>query len=89
MRGLPGPEPLAAAIAKLKALGTTFVVMTHRTSVLGVADKMLLMRDGTQQAFGPRDEVLAALQKARQPQVQAPAAEAAPAPATPAAPSAA
>jgi ABC-type protease/lipase transport system fused ATPase/permease subunit len=41
----------------LKQLGTTFVVMTHRTSVLGVADKMLIMRDGAQQAFGPRDEV--------------------------------
>jgi ATP-binding cassette subfamily C exporter for protease/lipase len=41
--------------------------MTHRTSVLGVADKMLIMRDGAQQAFGPRDEVLAALQKSRQP----------------------
>jgi ATP-binding cassette subfamily C exporter for protease/lipase len=39
---------------------------------------MLLMRDGAQQAFGPRDEVLAALQKARQPQVQAPPAEATP-----------
>jgi len=85
-----GDAALANAIASLKQLGTTFVVMTHRTSVLGVADKMLLMRDGAQQAFGPRDEVLAALQKARQPQVQAPAAEAAPAtaPATPAAPSA-
>jgi ATP-binding cassette subfamily C exporter for protease/lipase len=84
-----GDAALANAIASLKQLGTTFVVMTHRTSVLGVADKMLLMRDGAQQAFGPRDEVLAALQKARQPQVQAPPAEAAPAPATPAAPSAA
>jgi ATP-binding cassette subfamily C exporter for protease/lipase len=84
-----GDVALANAIASLKQLGTTFVVMTHRTSVLGVADKMLLMRDGAQQAFGPRDEVLAALQKARQPQVQAPPAEAAPAPATPAAPSAA
>jgi ATP-binding cassette subfamily C exporter for protease/lipase len=47
----------------LKQLGTTFVVMTHRTSVLGVADKMLIMREGAQQAFGPRDEVLAALQQ--------------------------
>ena len=70
-----GDAALANAIASLKQLGTTFVVMTHRTSVLGVADKMLLMRDGAQQAFGPRDEVLAALQKARQPQVQAPAAQ--------------
>ena len=58
-----GDAALANAIATLKQLGTTFVVMTHRTSVLGVADKMLIMREGAQQAFGPRDEVLAALQK--------------------------
>jgi ATP-binding cassette subfamily C exporter for protease/lipase len=58
-----GDIALANAIASLKQLGTTFVVMTHRTSVLGVADKMLIMRDGAQQAFGPRDEVLATLQQ--------------------------
>jgi ATP-binding cassette subfamily C exporter for protease/lipase len=58
-----GDTALANAIATLKQLGTTFVVMTHRTSVLGVADKMLILRDGAQQAFGPRDEVLAALQQ--------------------------
>jgi ATP-binding cassette subfamily C exporter for protease/lipase len=57
-----GDIALANAITSLKQLGTTFVVMTHRTSVLGVADKMLIMRDGAQQAFGPRDEVMAALQ---------------------------
>ncbi len=33
---------------------------------MGVADKVLLLRDGSTQAFGPRDEVLAALQKAAQ-----------------------
>ena len=58
-----GDVALANAIAALKQLGTTFVVMTHRTSVLGVADKMLILRGGAQQAFGPRDEVLAALQQ--------------------------
>jgi ATP-binding cassette subfamily C exporter for protease/lipase len=58
-----GDTALANAIATLKQIGTTFVVMTHRTSVLGVADKMLILRDGAQQAFGPRDEVLAALQQ--------------------------
>ena len=50
----------------MKSRGTTFVVMTHRTSVLAVADKMLVLRDGQTQAFGPRDDVLAALQKAAQ-----------------------
>jgi ATP-binding cassette subfamily C exporter for protease/lipase len=58
-----GDAALANAISTLKQLGTTFVVMTHRTSVLGVADKMLVMREGVQQAFGPRDEVLTALQQ--------------------------
>ncbi len=65
-----GDAALAQAIASLKARGTTFVVMTHRTSVLAVADKMLVLRDGQTQAFGPRDEVLAALQKAAQQQQQ-------------------
>ena len=68
-----GDAALARAIQEGKARGTTFVVMTHRTSVLGVADKMLVLRDGMQQAFGPRDEVLAPLQQAKQ-QPAAPAA---------------
>jgi ATP-binding cassette subfamily C exporter for protease/lipase len=59
-----GDAALAAALLELKTRGTTFVIMTHRTSVLAVADKMLVLRDGMQQAFGPRDEVLAALRKA-------------------------
>ena len=75
-----GDAALAQAIASLKARGTTFVVMTHRTSVLAVADKMLVLRDGQTQAFGPRDEVLAALNQAAQQaqaQAQAPAPQAA------------
>ena len=61
-----GDAALAAAILEYKARGTTFVVITHRTSVLSVADKILLLRDGSTAAFGPRDEVLAALNKAAQ-----------------------
>jgi len=59
-----GDAALTAAILNLKARGTTFVVMTHRTSVLAVADKMLVLCDGAMQGFGPRDEVLAALRQA-------------------------
>jgi ATP-binding cassette subfamily C exporter for protease/lipase len=59
-----GDAALSSAILDLKARGTTFVVMTHRTSVLAVADKLLVLNDGVMQAFGPRDEVLAALNKA-------------------------
>jgi ATP-binding cassette subfamily C exporter for protease/lipase len=59
-----GDAALASAIGGLKSRGTTFVVMTHRTSVLAVADKMLLLREGQQQLFGPRDDVIAAINKA-------------------------
>ena len=61
-----GDAALASAILELKARGTTFVVMTHRSSVLAVADKMLVLRDGVMQAFGPRDDVLAALKQANE-----------------------
>jgi len=67
-----GDAALNIALRGLKARGATVVVMTHRTSVLGAMDKVLLLVDGAQQAFGPREEVLAALQKAQaQPQAQA------------------
>ncbi len=58
-----GDAALASAIAQLKSRGTTFVIMTHRTSVLAVADKMLILHEGQSRAFGPRDDVLAALAK--------------------------
>ena len=61
-----GDAALADTIRQMKANGTTFVVMTHRTSILAVADKMLVLRDGQMQAFGPRDEVLAGLSQAQQ-----------------------
>ena len=67
-----GDAALNAALQGLKARGATVVVMTHRTSVLAVVDKVLLLVEGAQQAFGPRDEVMAALQKAQsQAQAQA------------------
>lgn len=61
-----GDAALAQAIRDMKMRGTTFVVMTHRTSVLAVADKMLVLRDGAQQVFGPRDEVVKAINQAVQ-----------------------
>lgn len=67
-----GDAALALAIQELKVRGTTFVIMTHRTSILAVADKMMVLRDGVMQAFGPRNEVLAALKQANdQAQAQA------------------
>jgi ATP-binding cassette, subfamily C, bacterial exporter for protease/lipase len=56
-----GDAALAAAIVSAKARGTTFVIVTQRTSVLGLADKVLALHNGRIQAVGPRDEVLTAL----------------------------
>lgn len=61
-----GNQALVQAIAHAKARGATVVVMTHLPDVLAVADKALVLHGGMQRAFGPRDEVLAALQKANQ-----------------------
>lgn len=68
-----GDAALAKAIKQASARGATVVVITHRTTVLSVTNKILVLRDGQQQAFGPRDEVLAALkQAARQAQMPVP-----------------
>lgn len=59
-----GETALLQALAQQSARGTTLVLMTHRTHVLPVCTHLLVLQEGRQQAFGPRDEVLAALQKA-------------------------
>jgi ATP-binding cassette subfamily C exporter for protease/lipase len=56
-----GEAALVRAVASLKAGGSTVVLITHRPSVLGVVDRLLLMKQGVQQIFGPKDEVLKAL----------------------------
>ena len=56
-----GERALVQAVAELKKRGTTVVLITHRPSILGIADKILYLRDGQIQMFGARDEVIAAL----------------------------
>lgn len=59
-----GDKQLLAALQALKARGATTVAITHRKSILPVADKLLVLNDGQVVAFGPRDDVLAAMKKA-------------------------
>jgi PrtD family type I secretion system ABC transporter len=56
-----GEEALVRAIAQAKAQGTTIIVITHRPSILGLADKLLLLRNGAIEAFGDSREVIAKL----------------------------
>jgi ATP-binding cassette, subfamily C, bacterial exporter for protease/lipase len=77
-----GDFALAAAIQSWKERGTTFVVVTQRTGVLRLADKVLALNGGRVQAVGPRDEVLAALTQAAGPRAPAAARGRVTAPAT-------
>ena len=65
-----GEQALVAAINDLRSRGKTIVLITHRTSALGTTNKLLMLRDGMAQLFGPRDQVLAELAKANQLQAQ-------------------
>lgn len=65
-----GEQALVQAVLDLRQHGKTIVLITHRTTVLGVTSKLLLMRDGTAQAFGPTKDVMAALQEANQKMIQ-------------------
>ncbi len=58
-----GERALAAAVSQLRAKGATVVVISHRTSLLGVTTSLMLLRDGAIQALGPTKEVLDALAK--------------------------
>ena len=59
-----GEEALCRAVADLKASGTTIVVIAHRPSVLVGMDKLLVLRNGHMERFGPREEVMPQFTKA-------------------------
>ncbi|MDM0025407.1 type I secretion system permease/ATPase [Variovorax saccharolyticus] len=61
-----GEQALLAALAQLRQRGKTVVVVSHRTSILAVTSRLLLLRQGSVQAFGPTRQVLAELAKASQ-----------------------
>jgi len=58
-----GERALAAAIQQLKATGATVFVITHRTSILAQLDRLLVMSNGAIGMYGPRDQVMAELNK--------------------------
>jgi ABC-type protease/lipase transport system fused ATPase/permease subunit len=53
-----GEAALQRAIFGIKLRGGIVVLIAHRPTALATCDKALLLVNGTQQAFGPRDEVL-------------------------------
>lgn len=53
-----GSEALNRAIQGMKARGHGVLIMAHRPNAIQECDKLLVLKDGMVQAFGPRDEVL-------------------------------
>ncbi len=56
-----GEKALARTLEALKHQGTTVFVISHRSHLMEVADRLLLLQDGMVQASGPKDGVLAAM----------------------------
>ncbi len=56
-----GEESLINAIAAAKGWGATVILVAHQPRILRPVDKLMLLRDGRVELFGPRDEVLAKL----------------------------
>lgn len=53
-----GDAALTAAILDLKRRGRTVVVIAHRPSAITAVDLLLMLKQGHQVAFGPKDQVL-------------------------------
>ncbi len=53
-----GEAALQQAIVALKARGAIVVLIAHRPAALSACDRILVLANGVQQAFGPRDEIL-------------------------------
>lgn len=53
-----GEQALLIAMRGLKEEGVTTIIIAHRPSLLGGIDKLLVLREGAVEAFGPRAEVM-------------------------------
>ena len=56
-----GERDLLSALRRMKERGSTIIIITHRTSILSLVDKILVMKDGLVNRFGERDAVLNSL----------------------------
>ncbi len=64
-----GELALSNAISRAKETQITTVIISHRTSILSLADKILAMKDGVVAIFGDRDEVMQKMNQGSRPVV--------------------
>ena len=55
-----GEKALLACLQELKKQGKTIVLVTHKTNLLAVSDKTLMLVNGTVEKFGPTREMFQA-----------------------------
>ena len=68
-----GEAALLGALQRLKAEKRTVILITHKTNILSVMDKILVLSQGQMQAFGDRDEIFSKLLAPRVAAVGSPA----------------
>lgn len=52
-----GERALTETLRRFRSFGCTVIVITHKFSLLGAADRILVLEDGVVQGFGARDEI--------------------------------
>ncbi|MGA0544540.1 type I secretion system permease/ATPase [Brevundimonas sp. VNH65] len=62
---MEGEAALMAAVAQAAARGAAVVIIAHRAGVLARVDRLLMLRDGSMQMEGPREDVLTKLRASR------------------------
>jgi ATP-binding cassette subfamily C exporter for protease/lipase len=85
----PGERALVEAIVEFRKTGKTTVLVTHRGSAIGITNKLLVLRAGAVEMFGPTAKVLTDLTTAQEQLKGKGLAPARPAPASPTATAAA
>jgi len=70
----PGELALAAALSRAKRKGITVVAITQRPALLQSADKIMVIKEGTAQAIGKRDDIIPLLAAANAKSAPAPQA---------------
>lgn len=53
-----GEALLLETLAEVKSRGGTVLIVAHRTGVLATLDKLMVLREGRVELYGPRDAVL-------------------------------
>lgn len=59
----PGEQSLMEAISALKQAGGTVILTTHRPRLIGMVDRMLVLKDGQQVAFDHPKNIMEAIRK--------------------------